>query len=303
MAKRIAIILVLLVGCLWGSSSVFSAETFIVSGNPYAPPVVWEEYKQLAGVAPDLVKEIFDELSLPYAVRVLSDWDRVQEAAKKGEIDLIVSAYQNDERSKYLNFSVPYLPEQTVIIVEKGKEFNLSSWESLKGKRGVSGIGESYGQEFDSFIANNLDVSYYRLERAIETLNLGKADYLIIDLYTALIYARLLQGEDSITILDPPVTTQNFHLAVAKDSPLNDHLEAINKKLDEKISAGLVSELVLAHFDRWQEKIAKRSQYLSRMSDQRSAAQEDYLKKQDEMARQRLLGTMVNTQGLPPAAE
>ena len=90
---------------------------------------------------------------------------------------------------------------------------------------------------------------------------------------------------------------------MAKDSPLNDHLEAINKKLDEKISAGLVSELVLAHFDRWQEKIAKRSQYLSRMSDQRSAAQEDYLKKQDEMARQRLLGTMVNRQGLPPAAE
>ena len=88
MAKRIVMMLAFLFGTLGGSSSVFSAETFIVSGNPYAPPVVWEEYKQLAGVAPDLVKEIFDELSLPYSVRVLSDWDRVQEAAKKGEIDL-----------------------------------------------------------------------------------------------------------------------------------------------------------------------------------------------------------------------
>ena len=303
MAKRIVMMLAFLFGTLWGSSSVFSAETFIVSGNPYAPPVVWEEYKQLAGVAPDLVKEIFDELSLPYSVRVLSDWDRVQEAAKKGEIDLIVSAYQNDERREYLNFSVPYLPEQTVIIVEKGKEFDFSSWESLKGKRGVSGIGESYGQKFDSFVADNLDVSYYRLERAIETLNLGKADYLIIDLYTALIYARLLQGEDSISILDPPVTTQNFHLAVAKDSPLNDHLEAINKKLSEKISTGHVSKLVLSHFDKWKEKIAKRSQYLSRMSQQRSSEQDMYLRKQDEMARQRLLGTMVNREGLPPAAE
>ncbi|NNF45878.1 MAG: transporter substrate-binding domain-containing protein, partial [Desulfofustis sp.] len=247
--------------------------------------------------------EIFTELSLPYSVRVLSDWERVQEAAKKGEIDLIVSAYRNDERNKYLNFSIPYLPEQTVIVVEKGREFKFSSWDALKGKRGVSGIGESYGQRFDSYRAENLDISYYRLERAIETLNLGKADYLIIDLYTALIYARLLHGEDSITILDPPVTTENFHLAVTKDSPLNDHLEAINEKLEEKIAGGKVNELVLAHFDRWQEKIAKRSEYLSRMSQQRTDSQKEYLIEQDETARQRVLETMINREGLPPAVE
>ena len=303
MQKRIILALVILSAMLGGTSQLISAQNFIASGNPYAPPVVWEENKKLAGVAPDLVKEIFTELSLPYSVRVLSDWERVQEAAQKGEIDLIVSAYRNDARSKYLNFSVPYLPEQTVIVVEKGREFNFSSWDALKGKKGVSGIGESYGQKFDSYSAENLDISYYRLERAIETLNLGKADYLIIDLYTALIYARLLQGEDSITILDPPVTTENFHLAVTKDSPLNEHLDAINKKLDEKIAAGKINELVLAHFDRWQKKIATRSKYLSRMSQQHSASQEEYLRKQDEIARQRVLGTMINREGLPPAAE
>jgi polar amino acid transport system substrate-binding protein len=303
MAKRIILTLVFLTATLGGAAQPVSAQSLIASGNPYAPPVVWEENKKLAGVAPDLVNEIFTELSLPYTVRLLSDWERVQEAAKKGEIDLIVSAYRNDERSTYLNFSIPYLPEQTVIVVEKGKEFKFSSWDALKGKRGVSGLGESYGQRFDSYSAENLDISYYRLERAIETMNLGKADYLIIDLYTALIYARLLQGEDSITILDPPVTTENFHLAVTKDSPLNDHLDAINKKLGEKIAAGKVNELVLTHFDRWQEKIATRSKYLSRMSQQRSASQEEYLRTQDEIARQRLLGTMINREGLPPSAE
>ena len=303
MVKRIIVSLVFLSTTLCGTSQLFSAQSFIASGNPYAPPVVWEENKKLAGVAPDLVNEIFTELSLPYSVRLLSDWERVQEAAKKGEIDLIVSAYRNEDRSKYLNFSIPYLPEQTVIVVEKGREFKFSSWDALKGKKGVSGIGESYGQKFDSYSAENLDISYYRLERAIETLNLGKADYLIIDLYTALIYARLLQGEDSITILDPPVTTENFHLAVSKDSPLNDHLDAINQKLGEKLTTGKVNELVLAHFDSWQKKIAKRSEYLNRMSQQRSAAQQEYLKKQDEMARQRVLGTMINREGLPPAAE
>ena len=303
MVKRLTLILALLLVTSWSAPRLSAAQNFVRSGNPYAPPVVWEENKQLAGVAPDLVKEIFTELSLPYSIDVLSDWERVQEAAQKGEIDLIVSAYRNDKRSAYLNFSVPYLPEQTVIVVEKGKEFDFPSWDALKGKKGVSGIGESYGQKFDSFIADHLDIDYFRLERAIETLNLGKADYLIIDLYTALIYAHLLQGEDSITILDPPVTTENFHLAVGKHSPLNDHLEAINRKLQGKIAAGRVNELVLGHFDKWQERIARRSQYLSKMSDQRSAAQQQYLKEQGEYARQRVMGPMLNREGLPPAAE
>lgn len=301
--KQIIAALLIVAGTVIGSTLVFADEPFIISGNPYAPPVVWEEHKELRGVAPDLVKEIFDELSLPYSTRVLSDWQRVQDAAKKGEVDLIVSAYRNDDRSTYLNFSVPYLPEQTVIVVEKGKEFRFINWDSLKGKKGVSGIGESYGQKFDSFSAEHLDVSYYRLERAIQALNLGEADYLIIDLYTALIYARLLQGEDSITILDPPVTIENFHLAVRKDSALNDHLESINGKLKEKIDAGKVTTLVLGHFDQWQQKIARRSEYLSKMSQQRSASQEQYLKEQEQMARQRIISTMTFREGLPPAAE
>ena len=302
MIKKINVFL-MICSLFWGATTAFSSDIFVISGNPYAPPVVWEEYKQLSGVAPDLVKGILDELAIPYSTKVLRNWEVVQQAAKNNEIDLIVSAYQNDERNTYLNFSIPYLAEQTVIVVEKGKEFHFASWSALKGKRGVSGIGESYGQKFDSFIADNLDVSYYTLERAINTLNRGEADYLILDLYTALIYAHLLQGEDAITILDPPVTVQNFHLAVTKGSPLNEHLEAINQKLEERIEAGLVKDLLLKHFDYWQAKIARQSAFMSKFATENSASQEAYLKKQGEMARQQLLGTMVNREGLPAGAE
>ncbi len=303
MIKTIASTFILAIGSLICINSALAGQAFIISGNPYAPPVVWEEYKKLSGIAPDLVKEIFDELSIPYSTKVFRNWENVQDAARKGEIDMIVSAYRNDKRSTYLNFSIPYLAEQTVIIVEKGKEFHFVGWSALKGKKGVAGIGESYGQKFDAFIAENLDVSYYTLERAIKTLNLGEADFLIIDLYTALIYAHLLQGEDSITILDPPATAENFHLAIAKDSPLNDHLEAINQKLKERIEAGEVKELLVKHFDYWQAKIARQSEYMSKFTQQRSAEKEEYLKKQGEMARQRLLGTMTEREGLPAAVE
>lgn len=296
-----ASILVLLLSLNPGAA--FSQDVFVLSGNPYAPPVVWEENKQLRGVAPDIARTILDELLLPYTTRVLRNWELVQQAAENGTVDLIVSAYKNDERAAYLNFSIPYLAQQTVVIVEKGKEFHLAGWSALKGKKGVSGIGESYGRKFDAFIAENLDVSYFPLERAIKALNLGEADYLIIDLYTALIYSSLLQGEDAVTILDPPVTVENFHLAIAKDSPLNEHLDAINEKLEERIASGAVDKLLISYFDQWQKKITRQSAYMQKLASQQSTDQEQYLKKQGEAARQRLLGTMTEREGLPASAE
>lgn len=290
--------------CLFANvTSTFSQDSFIISGNPYAPPVVWEEQRNLSGVAPELVKEIFSDLHIGFSTRVISDWQKVQDKARAGEIDLIVSAYKNDTRAEYLNFSVPYLPQPTVIVVEKGKEFKFSSWDSLKGKKGVTGIGESYGQEFDDFIKNNLDVDYYQLERSFNQLNLGKADYLIIDLYTALIYARLLNGEDQITILDPPVTIQDFHLAVQKDSALNGRLEEINSKLEEKLKNGEIAELFMKQFDRWKMMIERQSKYLSKYAGERTADQQAYLEKQDIMARDRITGLIVDREGLPSAAQ
>ncbi len=294
-----------LAGIFWLSlaTGCLAQQPFIISGNPHAPPIVWEEQRKLTGVATELVDTIFTELSLSYTIRVIENWQKVQSEARAGNIDLIVSAYRSDERSQYLNFSEPYLAQPTVVVVEKGREFRLVDWSSLKGKKGVSNIGESYGQELDLFIKEHLDVGYYQLERAIQLLNLGEADYLIIDLYTALAYARLLQGEDSVTILEPPLTVQDFHLGLQKDSSLNAHLDEINKLLLEKVESGEVARLFLKHYDRWKQMAARQSRYLEANAKERSAQQEAYLKEQDELARQRILKTMTEREGLPSASD
>jgi len=282
---------------------LFSSESFVISGNPNAPPVVWEQHQELVGLAPDLVKSIFDELSIPYSLRRFGNWQNVQKKARNGDVDMIVSAYKNKKREEYLAFSDPFLSQPTVIVVEKGKEFDFSSWDSLVGKRGVTNSGESYGQEFDEFIKQKLDVSYYQFERALQVLNLGEADYLIVDLYTALIYAKLMQGEDAISILDPPVTVQDFHFAIRKNSKLLKFLPEINKKIDEKLETNQVSDLLLSHFDRWQRVTNQRAQYFDAQKKNRTEQQVEYLKEQDEMARQRIIKTMTDREGVPAAAQ
>jgi polar amino acid transport system substrate-binding protein len=284
--------------------SSLATDTFVVSGNPKAPPVVWEQYDKLTGVGPDLAHSILSELDINHEILVTGNWQEVQDKCKSGKIDMIVSAYKNDERATYMNYSLPYLPQPTVIIVEKGKEFPFGRWESLIGKKGVSNIGESYGQEFDDFIKEKLSVQYIAFERAIELLNRGEADYLIVDLFTALIYSRLLQGEDAITILDPPVTTQTFHITIGKNSALGKRMPEIDKKLRTLVKNGTVEKLFYKHFESWKQLIAKRSHFLNRNSDIRTGEQESYLKKQDAYEKQRIGGLLMQSRdGLPAAAE
>lgn len=275
-------------------------QTFVVSGNPKAPPVVWEQYNELTGVGPDIAKTILNELKLDYDLRLEGNWQQVQDKAKAGKIDMIVSAYKNDDRAKYLDFSLPYLPQPTVIVVQKGKEFTFGSWDSLKGKRGVSNVGESYGQEFDNFAKENLEVKYLAFERALDLLNRGEADYLIVDLYTALIYSRLLRGEEAITILEPPVTTQAFHLAVAKSSPLAVQMPAINKKLYRIVKDGTVEKLFYKYFDDWKMLIVKRSRFFHKDFALRSDEQTEYLKKQNSYEKERIGSLLLGSrEGLP----
>lgn len=293
----------LLFFCL-GFSNSFAAETYVVSGNPKAPPVVWEQYNKLTGVGPDIAKAILTELKLDYDLKVEGDWQQVQDKCKSGEIDMLVSAYKNDARAEYMEFSLPYLPQPTVIVVKKGREFPFGRWESLIGKKGVSNIGESYGQDFDTFIKEKLTVQFIAFERAIEVLSRGEADYLIVDLYTALIYARLLRGENAITILEPPVTTQSFHLTIAKDSPMVVQMPVINKKLYQLVKNGTVEKLFYEHFESWKTLIAKRSRYFNKDSNIRGQEQDEYLRAQDAYEKERIGGLLMGSrEGLPAAAE
>lgn len=285
--------------CCFTLTTATAQDSFVVSGNPNAPPVVWEQYNKLVGLGPDLATTILDELGILYTFQLFNNWEDVQKKAREGKIDLIVSAYKNKNREEYLTFSIPYLAQPVVIVVEKGREFDFSSWDTLKGKKGVTNVGESYGQEFDTFIAQHLTVKYLPFERALQVLNLSEADYLIVDLYTALIYARLLEGEDRVTVLEPPITVQNFHLAVRSDSGLASHLPEINKKLAELIKNGMVSKTLLKYFDQWKELTERRASFFAKGRASQSKEQQAYLKEQDEIARQRILGIMVDTQGSP----
>ncbi len=253
-----------------------SGTELIASGNPKAPPIVWEKKGTLVGAGPELLERILKKLDVPLRYRLLDTWVAVQEKAKNGDIDLIVSAYRNNEREQYLVFSEPYLESPVVIVVPKGKKFPMRGWEDLKGKKGVAHSGESFGEKFDHYIRSQLSVEYGSYEQVFQLLDQGLADYLIIDLYPAIIYAKLLQAEEKVEFLDTPATVQHFHMAISKKSPFVKLIPAINAEIKTLKQQGICKKLVKEQYLHWRETFLRRQRFFAQQQNRAREEQQQW---------------------------
>lgn len=241
-----------------------TAEPVLVSGNPKAPPIVWEKTGQLTGIGPQLVASFFEKEGIKYSIQPEGSWEEVQSKAKSGDIDMIVAAYDNRERRKYLDYSIPYIKSPVVIVVKKGDGFPLDSWDTLAGKKGVANTGESFGERFDTFIKEKLDVAFVRYERAFAMLADDRADYMIIDLYPSIIYAKMLNAEDKVEYLDKPVTRQNFHITIAKSSPYTNLVPKINAHIKLMQEKGEIDRMLQEQYQAWHKTFRERKEFFQR---------------------------------------
>jgi len=164
MIRKIGIFFVTLISVIFFQACDGSedySKVFIASGHPDWPPIMYqseENENEIIGAGPELALLILNELGLNMESRFVGPWDVVQEKAESGEIDLIVAAYKTPEREEYMDYSIPYTVDPVSIFVKRGESFPFDSWDELIDRIGVVTRGDSYGQEFDDFIAENLDV-------------------------------------------------------------------------------------------------------------------------------------------------
>lgn len=267
---------VLLSTILLGAAQTQAAAPMIISGNPDGPPVSWNKRDKFMGVGPELAAKIMSELKVPFTITSKGSWQQVQDKARSGAVDMIVSAYDNKERRAYMDYSIPYLDSPVVIVVKKGDQFPFSSWQSLIGKKGVAHTGESFGEKFDAFIKTKLDVSYLPYERAFQMLAEDTADYLIIDLYPAIIYSKLLNAENKVDFIDKPVSIQHFHITISKKSPYLKLLPEINTKITQLKEQKYIKKLAIEQYKHWNATFEERQRFYAKQNARAGKAQTDY---------------------------
>jgi polar amino acid transport system substrate-binding protein len=226
------------------AANSFAAEPILVSGNMYSAPVMWEKSKEIVGVGPKLIEKIFTELHIDYRLEDMGDWDEVQERARGGSIDVIVSAYQNNDRKTYLEFSESYFPQPVVLVIPKETQFKFNTWNDLIGKKGATHFGESFGQKLDTFMANHLDIKRAGMKRCFDLLDHAMVDYIIIDFFKGLNYIHMLRRTDSVQIVKQPLTVEYISIAIAKSSPLIKRLPEINARIKAMKKDGTLAAMV-----------------------------------------------------------
>lgn len=237
---------------LWNNRQTSS---YIASGHPQWPPIMYQADNAIVGAGPEIVSQIFGELGVKIVSKYEGPWGVVQEKTRNGEVDVLVAAYKTTEREAYMDYSIPYTVDPVALVVKKGGAFPYAQREDLIGKRGVVTNGDSYGQEFDNFIKEKLTVQAVgTTEEAFDKILNGEADYFVYALYSADDYIFKNKLSDQVEILPTYVSTEKFYLTISKKSPLVKYLPQVNALLEKYQTDGTIERIIEEYkAELWQE--------------------------------------------------
>ncbi len=231
-------------------TNLMAENHIIISGHPDYPPFMRKQGNSIVGVGVDLAKIALNELKVPMEVRYTGPWKRVQKNARHGRIDLIIGIYSNDDRRKYLDYTDAYTSNPTTIFTLKGNEFPYSQWDDLIGRRGTTMLGDSFGQDLDQFILDNLQIDrVFEVKENFERLNQGRADYFLWGYYPVLISARKLGYEKRITAVTRSIVDEHLYMAFSKKSDYKKLIPQINRIIERLKKDGTVKRLIAKHME------------------------------------------------------
>jgi polar amino acid transport system substrate-binding protein len=220
----------------------------VITGHPDFPPVTWAKDRALDGAAPELVAKVARSLGVAkVTAKNFGSWEKAQAAARSGEADIIMGLVKTDERATYLDFiEPPFMVDSLAIAVRQGDSFPFAKWEDLKGRNGVNNAGESWGKEFDAFMAKELNVAMAPgVDKAFAALIDKKADYLIIGRYSGQALARQLGLSAKVAFLPKDVQSSELFVAFSKRSKCLQALKAgFAAGIKSEVEQGKVKELL-----------------------------------------------------------
>ena len=222
--------------------------TLVITGHPSYPPVAWAAGGKIAGAAPDLVTRVARSVGVQQVEsRDFGSWEKAQAAARSGAADVIFGIYRTEERKEFLDYlEPPFMTDPVAIVVRKGAAFRFAGWNDLKGKKGVTNAGESFGDRFDTFLARELDVTRAPgVDRVFAALLDGKADYAIIALYPGRNLARKLGIQGKVEFLPRELVSADMFVAFSRKSSCAAGLrERFVRALQEAVRGGEVKKLL-----------------------------------------------------------
>lgn len=246
-------ILQLIVGLLISVSPVYGADILEISGLPNYPPVLWKAKGTLMGVGAELARTICTELGTSFKFKPLP-WVRALSEAEQGKIDMIAGAYFKKDRQVYMDYSVPFMKDPGAVFVRTGHAFAFKDLKDLKGKKGVTMLGYSWGEAFDQYAEKHLDMTTVTKPlQALKMLERSRVDYFVYGLYSGEFVAAKAGMAHQVEALAHYVSEENLYLTFSKKSPFRHLLPRADDIIKRLKTQGVIDRWIEQYLQKYRE--------------------------------------------------
>ena len=219
-----------------------AAETVRYCDYPVYPPISWSDGHQVRGLARTVGRDLLPRLAYEGQAGVRGNWKRGLMDAAAGRVDVVL-AYNSDQRDQRMRFSTePVVREEVAVFYNRLRPVRFQRVEDLAGYRGGLLYGESYGAEFDRFVARHQNIERVSSsQQNFGKLIRGRIDYVIQERRTGQLFIEHLPGAQDIRVLPSALSVDYLRVAVSRRSPLSRHMDEIDAQLQRMNQTGEIA--------------------------------------------------------------
>ena len=233
------IVLLCMIMLVAGCGKKDDSKLIMVTEAGFAP---YEYYSngEIVGVDVDIAKEVAASMGKELVIKDIA-FDSIINEVKTGKADFGAAGISyNEERAKNVDFTVNYSTSKQVVIVKN--DSGITNIGDINGKK----IAVQLGSIADTYVSSTYkDASVVRQKKylaAIEDLNTGKVDCVVMDLLPA---EQILKTNSGLKILDGALVEDSYGMIVKKGN--KELLDNINRVLEKLKNEGKIDEYIIKH--------------------------------------------------------
>jgi polar amino acid transport system substrate-binding protein len=189
--------------------------------HPAAQPMSWEQQGRLHGVCVEVARRAFAAAGWALAVEAVGPWSRCQALVERGEVDVMVCAFDTPKRREYALAVEPALARnEGAIFVRRDNPLRFEGWSDLAGLRIGVGLGVSLGAEVDQQLARHALVDNALSEELnLRKLLLGRLDAVATARESGEQLLRAVGCEQQVRVLPRGLGAAGLYLQISRRSP------------------------------------------------------------------------------------
>lgn len=233
--KILYTLLITILCLLFSGCDEKASPKLVMVTNATFPPYEYVENQKIDGIDPEIIKRISENLGYSLEIQDMS-FDAIIAAVQSGKADIAASGITvTEERKKQIDFTIPYVVANQVIIVDKNSP--VRSAAQLKDCR----IGVQHGTTGDLYVSQNIKEPerFTHGPLAVAALLAKKIDAVVVDSEPAEVY---ISQQKSLHILKEPLTSEEYAFAINKKN--RELLKKFNAELEKMKKSGELDSII-----------------------------------------------------------